>query len=344
MLMHYFEQPDRHCGFPVDLVYAWVDGADPAWLERRKPYLKAQENSLVEDALCGRYDNHDELKYSLRSVAAFAPWINHIYIVTDRQTPDFLNLSHPKISLVDHTEIYDDLSVLPTFNSESIEWRLPFIPGLSEHFIYGNDDFFFHRPVSPSFFFMPDGKPVVRVWENRMFQRHRRWYADEVYRVLYESYAEIPWFQWMLRINKIIYDRFGILYANVPYHGFDPYLKSNFLSVMSEPWLKDGIASTVASRFRSAADLDRHIVALVDNIRGRNTLIMRRRYERYLKFLRFPYEFQIVDNERNMDRMSHWLRPYQFCVYDGARCTRSYLQRIQSFLENLFPEKCEFEK
>ncbi len=341
-MKHYFENSSAvgECDFPIDLVYAWVDGADSKWQQRKNEWLK-KTTGLVPDAVQGRFDNHDELKYSLRSVAKFAPWIRHIYIVTDQQVPDFLKLDHPGISVVEHSEIYEDQTLLPVFNSESIEWRLPFIPGLSEHFIYGNDDFFLMRHTSPSFFFQ-NGDPVVRVWPHTILAGN--WYDDTVYQKRYAENSNAPWIQWMLKINKLVLDHYGRAYGNVPYHGFDPYRKSNFLKVMEEPFLHEAIARTVASRFRTGEDLDRHIVALIDNVCGRNRLIMRRPFERYLKFLRFSYEFQIIDNEKNMDRLLYWLRPYQFCVYDGLHCTDSYLKRLPRFLTELFPEKGPFEK
>ncbi|OOK70478.1 exopolysaccharide phosphotransferase cpsY domain protein [Mycobacterium kansasii] len=38
-----------------------------------------------------------------------------------------------------------------------MESQLHHIPGLSEHFLYSNDDMFFGRPVKASMFFSPGG-------------------------------------------------------------------------------------------------------------------------------------------------------------------------------------------
>ncbi|MFD7098033.1 stealth family protein [Streptomyces xanthophaeus] len=141
--------------FPVDAVYTWVDGADPAWRARRarvtdEPYHAQAGNDA-------RYLNRDELRYSLRSLHLYAPWIRHIYLVTDRQVPAWLAPSHPGLTLVDHRDVFADSSALPTFNSHAIESRLHHIGGLSEHFLYLNDDFFLGSPLTPENFFLASG-------------------------------------------------------------------------------------------------------------------------------------------------------------------------------------------
>ena len=151
--------PDR-VSFPIDVVYTWVDGEDPAWLERKSRAL--QENGWVaqvngQTANDSRYVTRDELRYSLRSLHAFAPWVRHVFLVTDDQVPAWLDAAAPGLTLVSHREIFGDTGRLPTFNSQAIESRLHRIPGLAEHFLYLNDDVFLGRPVAPETFFTPGG-------------------------------------------------------------------------------------------------------------------------------------------------------------------------------------------
>lgn len=141
--------------FPVDAVYTWVDGEDPEWRRRRAD--AAQTTYHPESANDARYASHDELRYSLRSLHLFAPWLRHIYLVTDRQVPEWLNTDDPRLTVVDHREIFADPSVLPTFNSHAIESQLHHIDGLSEHFLYFNDDVFLGRPLVPQQFFLGNG-------------------------------------------------------------------------------------------------------------------------------------------------------------------------------------------
>ncbi|MGP5256867.1 stealth conserved region 3 domain-containing protein [Glutamicibacter ardleyensis] len=145
---------------PVDAVYTWVNSADPSWrtdYEHAKAKAEADSNLNSSSTDPGRFVSHDELKFSLRSLELNLPWINHIYLVTAGQIPPWLVEDHPKITIVDHSEILD-AACLPTFNSHAIEARLSFIPGLSERFIYINDDVFFGRPVSPNVFYGPAGQ------------------------------------------------------------------------------------------------------------------------------------------------------------------------------------------
>ncbi len=107
-----------------------------------------------------RFNDHEELRYSLRSVARYAPFVNHIYIITMNQRPIWL-ADHPKITIVDHAEIFRNLDDLPTFNSHALESNIHRVPGLSEHFIYFNDDVFLGAPVQPEYFFVGDQLNVL---------------------------------------------------------------------------------------------------------------------------------------------------------------------------------------
>jgi hypothetical protein len=153
--------------FPIDVVYTWVDGNDEVWRARRDAALDAIGVTRLNDQAANdaRYISRDELRYSLRGVAMYAPWVRHIWIVTDGQVPPWLDETHPKITVVDHREIFDDPSVLPTFNSHAIESQLHHIDGLAEHFLYFNDDFFLGRPVLPTHFFQANG--VSRFFTSR---------------------------------------------------------------------------------------------------------------------------------------------------------------------------------
>ena len=71
-----------HETMDIDLVYLWVDGNDPEWLAKHNACVGKMEAKSATDCK-GRYADNDELKYSLRSVEAYAPWIRNVFIVTD---------------------------------------------------------------------------------------------------------------------------------------------------------------------------------------------------------------------------------------------------------------------
>jgi hypothetical protein len=145
--------------FPIDAVYTWVDGSDPAWMERKAAAHAAvglgELNEFASNE--SRFLSRDELRYSLRSLDTYASWIRHVYVVTDDQVPPWLDTTNPRITVVSHRDLFGDRGRLPTFNSHAIESQLHHIPGLSEHFLYLNDDFFFGRPVEPRQFFHGNG-------------------------------------------------------------------------------------------------------------------------------------------------------------------------------------------
>ncbi|MFI5890213.1 stealth family protein [Actinoplanes sp. NPDC051513] len=151
--------PAEDVRFPIDVVYTWVDGSDHDWLERKNASLAAvgqeQINTIATNQ--SRFISRDELRYSLRSIVSFAPWVRHIFLVTDDQLPPWLNDQDPWLTVIRHSELFGDTGKLPTFNSHAIESRLHRIPDLSEHFVYFNDDMFLGRLVLPTAFFHANG-------------------------------------------------------------------------------------------------------------------------------------------------------------------------------------------
>ncbi|MDH6140768.1 hypothetical protein P3T35_002778 [Kitasatospora sp. GP30] len=149
--------------FPVDAVITWVDDNDPAWRERRAERLAAMSARPATGDGAERFRNRDELRYCLRSIAMYAPWIRRVYLVTDGQCPDWLATEHPGVTVVAHRQLFADATILPVFNSHAIETQLHQIPDLAEHFLYFNDDMFLGRPVQPEQFFQGNGVPLVNL-------------------------------------------------------------------------------------------------------------------------------------------------------------------------------------
>jgi UDP-N-acetylglucosamine-lysosomal-enzyme len=95
-----------------------------------------------------RFEDNDQLKYSLRSLEINAPWIRNVYLVTNGQVPNWLNTSNSRIKLVTHADIFVNKSHLPTFSSSAIETHLHRIQGLSKKFLYFNDDILLGKPIT----------------------------------------------------------------------------------------------------------------------------------------------------------------------------------------------------
>ncbi|RXM30188.1 N-acetylglucosamine-1-phosphotransferase subunits alpha/beta [Acipenser ruthenus] len=118
-----------------------------------------------EDISASRFEDNEELRYSLRSVERHAPWVRHIFIVTNGQIPSWLNLDNPRVTVVAHKDIFHNESHLPTFSSPAIESHIHRIPGLSQKFIYLNDDVMFGKEVWPDDFYSHSkGQKVYLTW------------------------------------------------------------------------------------------------------------------------------------------------------------------------------------
>ena len=68
----------------IDIVYLWVDGADPLWRRKRQHALN-HSNDLGRKKLArygdvaGRYRDNQELRFNLRALEKFFPDHGHIY-------------------------------------------------------------------------------------------------------------------------------------------------------------------------------------------------------------------------------------------------------------------------
>jgi len=224
--------------FPIDVVYTWVDGTDAEWRRRRDAASGADGHR--EAASDARFMSRDELRYSLRSLYANAPWVNNVFIVTDGQRPRWL-VDAPGVTVVDHREIFRDPTMLPVFNSHAIEANIHRIPGLSEHFVYFNDDMFIGRPVTPNVFFHPNGIAKHFPSQSRVpFSQDSTW--------------DTPVDAATKNVRRLMLQTFGVAISQVMEHA--PYaLRRSVLEEMEERFPED-FAVTSASKTRSPGDLN----------------------------------------------------------------------------------------
>ncbi|WP_050812604.1 stealth family protein [Brachybacterium squillarum] len=227
-------------GAPIDLVYTWVDGHDPAWQRRFRSELATLDASpaLTHPSAVDtvRFDDSQELRHSLRSVHQFANWVRRIHIVTDGQVPAWLDTGHPRIHLVDHHDIMGG----SRYNSHAIEASLHRIPGLAEHYLYLNDDVFFGRAAFPSDFFVKDG--MARFFPSDLPIDPGPATADD-----------LPIMAAAKNGRDLIREDFGLECGTRIRHTVHPQLKSVNLEI--ERRHPERIAQVRASRFRATTDL-----------------------------------------------------------------------------------------
>lgn len=308
----------------IDLVYLWVNGNDPQWLAKRNACIgKTEEKSAVN---CdGRYADNDELKYSLRSIEKYAPWIRRIFIVTDNQVPVWLDTSNAKVRIVDHKEIMPDVC-LPCFNSAVIEHFLYKIPGLAEHFIYANDDMFINKPVTPETFFGKDGLPIVR-FNRRPFRKWTLLFKEKVQGKRLSNYV-----QTIRNSAELVEKKYGKYYGGKTHHNIDAYLRSDYEHAAKV--FEDEIRTTLPNHVRSENDIQRNIYSYVALAEKRA----------HLHYVTQRTSFRLhIQNESHYGKLERY-NPILFCMNDSQYAKDCDRKRAAAFLDKRFPEKSQYEK
>ncbi len=275
--------------------------------------------SFLETNVC-RYADSQELRFSLRSIAKNAPWIRNIFIVTNGQIPEWLDTSHPKIHMVFHSEIMPP-DALPTFNAVAIEACLANISGLSERFLYSNDDFFMGRPLTPSFFFTDEGLPIV-------YGVPRDWARKSVKTSKYIT---------MMRYSmELIRDRFGHAHQFEASHNMIGYSKRILRAVREE--FAPQFEETLRRKFSEAMSVQR-IIADYYALSCCGSPFVECDFLGKGGIAYLPLA--------SMDEMRETLnsiRPALFCINDNNGTLESDRIALPLFLQELFPEKAEWEK
>lgn len=224
--------------FDVDIVYTWVNDKDEEWLNKKKQFSN-HDVACSGSADKARFENHNELYYSVLSVKNFLPWVRNIYIVTDNQRPDWLG-NEENIFIIDHHDIIDD-QYLPTFNSHVIEANLHKIPGLAEKFIYFNDDVMVAKSLEKEHFFRKNGTASIFASKKSLQDMVQRGVKTATLIASENS-------------NKILIKNHGISIDNPLVHTYVPLNKSSFEKCWEDNLLC--IQSFLSNKYRSENDLN----------------------------------------------------------------------------------------
>lgn len=151
---------------PIDIVIPFLNPMIQSWQNEYKKY--ANENGYKTQ---NRFRDWGALKYWFRGVEQNCPWINNVFLIVfdNEQIPEWLNTLNSKLKIIIHKD-YIPEEFLPTFNTVTIEMFIHKIPGLSENFIYSNDDMYFLKNISEDMFFK-NNKPVSPLQSLRIGKR-----------------------------------------------------------------------------------------------------------------------------------------------------------------------------
>ncbi len=327
----------------IDFVVAWVDGNDPVWINDKNKSSQKNCFDCYDSKSINRFRDWNLLKYWFRSVEKFAPWVNKIYFVTYGHLPDFLNLDNPKLVIVNHKD-YIPKDYLPTFSANCIELNFHRISGLSEKFVYFNDDHFLLREIKPVNFFK-NGIPCIcapetvltpisnETWQyiilNDMICLNKN-FSKKSTNLISFKYNLIDFIRGIFL--KILFPKNILCFKNV--HGPAPFLKSTY----DEVWFKeyDLLNSTCMHRFRNTLDVNQWLLLWWQVLKKKYNPVQIDNIVLPITVENIPTIQKIIINQ------SHDM----ICINDECNIDdfEKFSIKLQKSFEIIFPEKSSFEK
>ena len=335
----------------VDFVITWVDGNDKDWIEKKNKALKSVNPDYV-DSRKRRYRDWDNLKYLFRGFAECTPWVNHIYLVTPGQCPKWLNTNNPKISVINQDDLFDDKTILPTFNNCSVELLFHKIPGLQEQFVYFNDDMFLLRNTPKKDFFkngMPcmtvafspaqadfseDGKGIYGIvtMNTRIVAKHFK--KKDIIKNNWRKYFDVR--NGREVIKTLCCMPFSALTSFNDMHTAYSFLKSTY----SEVWNVEGkeLERACKIRFRGEFSLCHYAMRYWQMAKG-SFSVRRRNFSKMFDMHKLGEEDKVIKTI---------LRgfPNMICINDNIDDDADFdrmVSKINNAFEQRFPNKCEYE-
>ena len=331
----------------IDFVILWVDGNDPAWQSEKAKY----DSNVKDDSnSASRYRDWGLLPFWFRSVEKFTPWVNKIHFVTWGHIPEFLNLNNPKLNIVNHTD-FIPAEYLPTFSSHAIEMNIHRIPGLSEKFVYFNDDMFIIRNMDEKSFFY-EGLPCTYGGEEPMSFRgdtdiwlhaavndmgviNNHFNKKEQMKSFKKKYIS-PNYRWQdnvrtFALEKLFPDNF-FGFRNL--HAPAAYLKKTFEEVWEAE--KDLLNKTSSHKFRSADDVNQWVMLWWQIASGSFSPYNTDNLVCSINKNTSEFVCSAIKNQSND----------MICVNDGAdeSSFQHLSEELKSAFQTILPEKSSFEK
>lgn len=311
----------------IDLVYTWVDDTWPGYSDLLRQFARKDQDSNPNRTR----DNLELLRYSLRSVARYAPWVRNIYLLTLRpQAPHWLNTDHPRVRVIHHDQVMAEAH-RPTFNSFAIYTHLHLLPGVSSPFLFLEDDMLFGAPTRLEDFLAPDGRI-------RVFPRLAHTAPPEDRRRSDIS----PWNAALAQANHLLDVRFGPARRRDVNHAPLPVYPALWAEMLAE-W-PEVVEATRASRFRSVGNVPPEYLYLHYAL-ARGRALAEPAWRTWRELFYFPLENWSL-HARAYTAFIDRLRPRFMNLNDnfGARPNPAVVTHIRATLKRWFPEPSPFEK
>lgn len=336
----------------IDFVVMWVDGNDLSWQDKMLSYKGTSEQSNPT-----RFRDWNIFKYWFRSIERFAPWVHRVFLITDNQTPSWININYSKLKIIDHKD-FIPAEYLPTFNSHTIELNIHRIEGLSEHFVVFNDDTFINAPITLEYYFkngLPCDAPFEHIFTPRCyFPEVDMWginiieFCDTQVVNAHFNRKEVTkanpkgWYGsylgWKYRLQAYIIRLFGRTEFQ---HFYSPHNERPFLkSIFEEAWKEEGrMLCNSCTRFRENVSLNLYFMRYwqlasnkfypVNHIEARKVIQLEQ------------------NNLRLLEKEMFNINIKSLCLNDSSRCDYNSYQALKpqiiQLFERKFPQKCSFE-
>lgn len=335
--------------YKIDFVIPWVNGSDDNWLRQKEEYwIKAGNSPYPDGNLSLRFRDWNNLKYWFRGVEKCTPWVNNIFFVTWGHIPEWLNIRHPKLTIIKHDD-YIPAEFLPVFSANPIEVNFHRISNLSEHFVYFNDDMFVIDQMRKEDFFyrgVPREIAAMYLLTNSGSQdtfQYMLFYMMGIINSHFDLHTSIRknWRKWYsIKYGKKLLNNFLLLrFHNLS--GLEmPHVPSALRkSTIQEVWniIPDEMNETCRHRFRNSRDITQYIFRYWEIMKGtfEPTNI-------------FSYSREFYLQDENVDAVMRCISKQEaklICLNDSKdiRDFEKQKKKICSAFETIFPQKSSFE-
>jgi len=256
----------------IDVVLPWVNGNDEQWKKTLFEFYPEKQYTFDSE----RYRDWDLLRFWFRGIEKYAPWVRKVHFITCGHIPEWLNLEHPKLNIVYHSD-YIPQEYLPIFSSHPIEIFINRISDISEKFIYFNDDMFVLKTVEEKDFFR-DGLPcdvggfnaissggISHILLNNLFVINKRFNKKNIFKCNISKWLNFTNFDKTLRTLALLpWPNFtGFFDHHLP----QPHLKKT----MDEVWDSESevLLQTAKSKLRSNSDVNMYLFRYWQLCQGR---------------------------------------------------------------------------
>ena len=300
----------------LDVAYTWVDDRWPGYRDELRAHAASRDDLNPNRTR----DNLELLRYSLRSLAAYAPWVRNVHLLTCRpQVPAWLESAHPRLRITHHDQVMD-AALLPTFNSFAIVQHLHRLPGISPRFVYFEDDMLLGAPVTPQ-----DFAAYPRLARTRREARA----------------GDSPWTAAVAAANRLLDGRFGHEQRWV--HHFPLLIDVELWREMAAQWPQP-LERTRASRFRAHDDVAPEFLYF-HYARARDGVARASLARSYRECFYFPLENRLAQMRLQRGAVAV-LRPKFITLNDNfdARPDPRVEAYVRALLERWLPEPSPFER